>query len=138
MNCERISRTIALAGALVFLAGELHAQSEWVSIAPAASDRYDVDSASVVTADAVVHARIRWIPGRGTLQIDDIQVDCARDRMRSVHERSFVLDPRRDSLRTAEDRAVPDAPWRSYPPRSDGGLVTAALCRFAGLESGPR
>lgn len=135
---RRIAWIITLAGVFVLLARELHAQNDWLRIAPAASDRYDVDSASVVTADAVVHARIRWIPGRGTLQIDDVQVDCARDRMRSVHERSFVLDPRRDSLRTAEDRAVPDAPWRSYPPQSDGGLVTAALCRFAGLESGPR
>jgi hypothetical protein len=117
---------------LLVLAGFLipsptQAQERWQRL-PGAASSYRVDLRSLKPSDGALRARVQAPDIGGVILVQEVEVRCAREEVRTLARFSYDNDTGR-RISTSE-RQEADTLWISYPSGSEGHALLTGLCRL--------
>lgn len=123
-------RFIPLMLASALLVQGATAQERWRQL-PGAASAFAVDLHSLSRAGGVLRARIRTRDVGTLVVVEDVEVRCSADQLRTIKQRRYDGDTGRPAPDVHPDGDQRDARWADYTPGSEGHAVLSSLCALA-------
>ena len=106
------------------------AQEHWQRL-PGAAKAYAVDLGSLAREADILGARIRTHDVGSRFIVQEVQVRCASNQLRTVHQELYDVDTRRPVPGTSRGKGEKRTVWPEYTAGSEGHALLSSLCALA-------